>query len=91
VNAQLHEAKEALERVFGFTGFRLGQQEILEAVFAGDDVLAVMPTGSGKSLCYQLPAIIRQGLTIVISPLIALMRDQVYLTDGAGHIKTNMC
>ena len=84
MNAQLHEAKEALERVFGFTGFRPGQQEILEAVFAGDDVLAVMPTGSGKSLCYQLPAIIRQGLTIVISPLIALMRDQVQQLQARG-------
>jgi ATP-dependent DNA helicase RecQ len=56
MDAQMNEAKEALERVFGFADFRAGQEEILEAVFAGDDVLAVMPTGSGKSLCYQLPA-----------------------------------
>ena len=73
----MNEAREALERVFGFASFRLGQQEILEAVFAGENILAVMPTGSGKSLGYQLPAIVRPGLTIVVSPLIALMRDQL--------------
>ncbi len=64
----MNEAREALERVFGFAGFRPGQEEILDAVFAGENVLAVMPTGSGKSLCYQLPAIVRKGLTIVVSP-----------------------
>ncbi len=73
----LDAAREALTRVFGFKAFRPGQEEILDAVFRGEDVLAVMPTGSGKSLCYQLPAIARPGLTIVVSPLIALMRDQV--------------
>jgi ATP-dependent DNA helicase RecQ len=78
------EAEDALKRVFGFTGFRPGQQEILEAVFAGEHVLAVMPTGSGKSLCYQLPAIVRKGLTIVVSPLIALMRDQVQQLRARG-------
>jgi ATP-dependent DNA helicase RecQ len=62
VQTQLSEAEEALERVFGFAGFRPGQQEILEAVFAGHDVLAVMPTGSGKSLCYQLPAVVAAAL-----------------------------
>ena len=77
VNAEMNEAREALERVFGFANFRPGQQEILEAVFAGENILVVMPTGSGKSLCYQLPAIVRKGLTIVVSPLIALMRDQI--------------
>jgi len=61
VNAHMHEAREALERVFGFAEFRPGQQEILESVFAGENILAVMPTGSGKSLCYQLPAIVRKG------------------------------
>jgi ATP-dependent DNA helicase RecQ len=84
VKALINEAKEALERVFGFTDFRPGQEEILEAVFAGDDVLAVMPTGSGKSLCYQLPAVVRRGLTIVVSPLIALMRDQVQQLRARG-------
>jgi len=84
VNAHMHEAKEALERVFGFAEFRPGQQEILESVFAGENILAVMPTGSGKSLCYQLPAIVRKGLTIVVSPLIALMRDQVQQLQARG-------
>jgi ATP-dependent DNA helicase RecQ len=80
----MNEAREALERVFGFAGFRPGQQEILEAVFAGENILAVMPTGSGKSLGYQLPAIVRKGLTIVVSPLIALMRDQVQQLQARG-------
>jgi ATP-dependent DNA helicase RecQ len=84
VDVQIDEAKEALEWVFGFAEFRPGQREILEAVFAGDDVLAVMPTGSGKSLCYQLPAVVRRGLTIVVSPLIALMRDQVHQLQAHG-------
>ncbi len=84
MNAQMNEAREALERVFGFAGFRPGQQEILEAVFAGENILAVMPTGSGKSLGYQLPAIVRKGLTIVVSPLIALMRDQVQQLQACG-------
>jgi ATP-dependent DNA helicase RecQ len=66
-----------LEAVFGFKAFRPGQDEVIEAVLRGEDVLAVMPTGSGKSLCYQLPALIRPGLTVVVSPLIALMQDQV--------------
>ncbi|TVP72865.1 MAG: DNA helicase RecQ [Rhodobacteraceae bacterium] len=66
-----------LSQVFGFSGFRPGQAEIVEAVMAGQDTLAIMPTGGGKSLCFQLPALCRDGLTVVISPLIALMRDQV--------------
>ncbi|MEM7508536.1 MAG: DNA helicase RecQ [Pseudomonadota bacterium] len=73
-----------LRDVFGFDGFRPGQEEIVEAVIAGRDVLAIMPTGGGKSLCYQLPAIVREGLTVVISPLIALMRDQVAALREAG-------
>jgi ATP-dependent DNA helicase RecQ len=71
------EAIATLERVFGFTSLKPGQAEILDAVLAGEDVLAVMPTGAGKSLCYQLPAVVRGRLTVVVSPLIALMRDQV--------------
>jgi len=73
-----------LARVFGFAGFRPGQEEIVRAVTAGADVLAIMPTGGGKSLCYQLPALVRDGLTVVISPLIALMRDQVRALTEAG-------
>ena len=71
------KARSALSTVFGFSDFRPGQEDVLSATFAGEDVLAVMPTGSGKSLCFQLPAIVRGGLTLVVSPLIALMRDQV--------------
>lgn len=70
--------------VFGFRSFRPGQDEIIEAVLAGEDVLAVMPTGRGKSLCFQLPAVMRGGLTLVVSPLIALMRDQVVSLQANG-------
>jgi ATP-dependent DNA helicase RecQ len=73
----LEKARAELSRAFGFPSFRPGQEEILRAVLGGEDVLAVMPTGSGKSLCFQLPPLARQGLTLVVSPLIALMRDQV--------------
>ncbi len=71
------DTSSVLSRVFGFSAFRPGQAEIVDAVLAGRDTLAIMPTGGGKSLCYQLPALCREGLTVVISPLIALMRDQV--------------
>ena len=70
-------ARQALRRHFGHRDFRPGQEEIIRAVLAGRDVLAVMPTGSGKSLGYQLPALLLPGLTLVVSPLIALMKDQV--------------
>ena len=74
----------ALERHFGFTAFRPGQQEACEAALAGRDVLVVMHTGSGKSLCYQLPALMREDLTIVVSPLVALMQDQVQALHARG-------
>jgi ATP-dependent DNA helicase RecQ len=73
----LAQARETLETVFGYRAFRDGQEAIIEAVLGGRDVFAVMPTGSGKSMCYQLPALIQDGLTLVVSPLLALMRDQV--------------
>jgi ATP-dependent DNA helicase RecQ len=78
------DAAPILKDVFGFDGFRPGQQEIVEAVTAGENVLAIMPTGGGKSLCFQLPALMRDGVTVVISPLIALMRDQVRALQEAG-------
>ena len=84
MNDPLSHARDLLHSVFGFSEFRPGQEEIVRAVLAGENVLAVMPTGSGKSLCYQLPAIARPGLTLVISPLIALMRDQVRALTAAG-------
>ncbi|SMO74250.1 DNA helicase RecQ [Paracoccus laeviglucosivorans] len=77
-------AAPLLRQVFGFDGFRPGQEEIVTAVAEGQNVLAIMPTGGGKSLCYQLPALMRDGLTVVISPLIALMRDQVRALTEAG-------
>lgn len=77
MTSRMETARAVLRNVFGFDGFRSGQEEIVSAVLDGEDVLAVMPTGSGKSLCYQLPTLVRGGLTIVVSPLIALMRDQV--------------
>jgi ATP-dependent DNA helicase RecQ len=75
--SDLATALRVLRATFGFEAFRPGQGEIIAAILGGRDVLAVMPTGSGKSLCYQLPALVRGGLTIVVSPLIALMRNQV--------------
>jgi ATP-dependent DNA helicase RecQ len=83
-SVSLETAQSTLHKVFGFERFRAGQAEIVQALLDGEDVLAVMPTGSGKSLCYQLPAILRGGLTIVVSPLIALMRDQVRQLQGFG-------
>ena len=77
-------AEALLEDIFGFDAFRPGQGEIVEAVAAGENVLAIMPTGGGKSLCFQLPALMRDGVTVVISPLIALMRDQVRGLREAG-------
>jgi ATP-dependent DNA helicase RecQ len=74
----------ALQRYFGFSAFRPGQREACEAALAGRDVLVVMPTGSGKSLCYQLPALMRDDLTIVVSPLVALMQDQVEALEARG-------
>jgi ATP-dependent DNA helicase RecQ len=73
----LEKARADLHRVFGFETFRPGQEEVIASVLGGEDVIAVMPTGGGKSLLYQLPALVREGLTLVVSPLIALMRDQV--------------
>ena len=77
-------AQGILRDVFGFDGFRPGQAEVVGALLAGEHVLAVMPTGSGKSLCYQIPALLDGGLTIVVSPLIALMEDQVAALRLAG-------
>ena len=80
----LEDAERVLRSTFGFESFRPGQDEVVDAVLSGQDVLAVMPTGSGKSLCYQLPALLRDGLTVVVSPLIALMRNQVAALRAFG-------
>ena len=74
----------SLHELFGFRDFRRGQREACEAALAGRDVLVVMPTGSGKSLCYQLPALLRDDLTVVVSPLVALMQDQVEALQARG-------
>lgn len=76
--------QETLREVFGFDAFRPGQEEIITQILEGNSALAVFPTGSGKSLCYQLPALMQEGLTIVISPLIALMKDQVDFLKERG-------
>jgi len=80
----LETARQTMADIFGYKDFRPGQAEIIARVLAGENVLAVMPTGRGKSMCYQLPALVRGGLTLVISPLIALMRDQVSALQSAG-------
>src|ERR671916_497071 len=78
------DALRVLHRVFGYQSFRGQQQEIIEHVVAGGDALVLMPTGGGKSLCYQIPALARAGLGLVVSPLIALMKDQVDALRQAG-------
>ena len=73
-----------LKDVFGFGGFRPGQEEVIDALLGGEDVLAVMPTGAGKSACFQVPSLMCGGLTIVVSPLVALMQNQVMALKLAG-------
>ncbi len=80
----MEDAHAALRKFFGFEGFREGQGEVIESVLAGLDTVVVMPTGGGKSLCFQLPALMREGVTVVVSPLIALMKDQVDALHARG-------
>src|SRR5262245_4041543 len=83
--ARAADVDGALHELFGFPGFRPGQREAVEAALEGRDVLVVMPTGSGKSLCYQLPALMRTDLTLVVSPLVSLMQDQVEGLEGVAR------
>ncbi len=76
--------QETLKKVFGYDTFREGQEEIIDGILSGRDLLAIMPTGAGKSVCYQLPALLMQGITVVVSPLISLMVDQVKALNEAG-------
>src|SRR5438876_12391054 len=78
------DALRVLRRVFGYDTFRGSQQEIIEEVIGGGDALVLMPTGGGKSLCYQIPAMVRDGVGVVVSPLIALMQDQVDALRALG-------
>ena len=75
---------EALKYYFGHSQFRQGQEALIDAILSGRDVLGIMPTGGGKSLCYQIPALVFDGVTLVISPLISLMKDQVAALSEAG-------
>ena len=78
------QAVQTLKTYFGYDTFREGQEAVIDALLAGRDVLAVMPTGAGKSICYQVPALMMKGITLVISPLISLMKDQVRSLNQVG-------
>ena len=80
----MSEALSVLQNTFGYQSFRPGQEDVVSHLLAGRHVLAVMPTGAGKSLCFQVPALVRGGLTLVVSPLVALMEDQVEALKLAG-------
>ena len=80
----IHRAQEILTQIFGYLDFRGQQQSVIETVLAGRDALVLMPTGGGKSLCYQIPGMVREGMAIVVSPLIALMQDQVSSLQQLG-------
>ena len=83
--SHMDEALAALQKYFGFEEFREGQTEVISAVLEGHDTVVVMPTGGGKSLCFQLPALMKEGVTVVVSPLIALMKDQVDALQARGR------
>ncbi|MDX1641130.1 MAG: ATP-dependent DNA helicase RecQ [Balneolaceae bacterium] len=83
-NSLFEKAEKALQKYWGFPSFRKGQDKAIQSVLSGNDTLVLFPTGGGKSLCYQVPAVVQEGLTVVISPLIALMQDQVEQLNRVG-------
>ena len=83
-NDRYHSPEQALKSLFGYDSFRAGQKSVIDNILAGRDAFAVMPTGAGKSVCYQIPAVLLPGITLVVSPLISLMQDQVQALNEAG-------
>ena len=80
----IEKAKNILKKYYGYDSFKPGQERLIRSVLRGQDVLGIMPTGAGKSVCYQVPALLLPGITIIISPLISLMQDQVKSLNAAG-------
>lgn len=84
----LHEAQEKLKKYYGYDSFRKGQEDVIQSIISGRDTFAVMPTGAGKSVCYQIPSLMLKGVTLVVSPLISLMKDQVDTLNSVGIAAT---
>ena len=83
-NQMINNAKFILKKYYGYENFRKGQLEIISRILSGQDIFCIMPTGAGKSICYQVPALLMEGITLVISPLISLMKDQVDNLNDLG-------